>query len=80
MKGHTLWHMGRHEEAVEALGQAIELDPTQVNFFVEQGTLFYNLGRYEEALAAFEQALALDPTLAEGLEKKAASLLKLERL
>ena len=52
--------LGRHEEALAALSQACELDPTDVGTWCRFGDVLRELGRPEEALEASERATGLE--------------------
>lgn len=69
----------RYEEALAAYEQALALDPTIVNAYINKGFALHNLQRYEEAVAAYKQALALDPTSANAYTGKGFVLNKLQR-
>src|SRR5712675_1149724 len=59
--GYILRRRGQHEEGLQNLQRAVELDPR--NFFtLQQIALSYQfLGRYAEAIAALDRALAIVP-------------------
>ena len=50
------------EEAVKVYERAIEIEPTNANFWTGKGIALANLKRYEEALVSVEQALQLNPS------------------
>lgn len=53
--------LGRQEEAVTLVRQALALDPLQPHEYLQLGQNLRDLGRLEEAQAALEQALELNP-------------------
>jgi Flp pilus assembly protein TadD len=63
--GLLAYHEGRHEAAVESLGQAIALRPERWNFHTNLGAAFAALDRPDEAIAAYLRALELEPDRAE---------------
>src|SRR5205823_14929440 len=59
--GYILRRRGQHEEGLQNLRRAVELDPR--NFFtLQQIALSYQfLGRYADSIAALDRALAIVP-------------------
>ena len=53
------WHTGQFEKSLEALEQAIALDPTQARFYGDLATTLDALGRDEEVAAAEAREKAL---------------------
>jgi tetratricopeptide (TPR) repeat protein len=51
----------RHEEALVAVDQAIQLDPHYIDAWYQKGQILKTQERYEEALAAFDAAIRLNP-------------------
>ena len=60
-KAQELSNLARHEEALQALTKATDLDPADPLFWRERGVVLWNLGRHEEALQALTKATDLDP-------------------
>lgn len=58
----TLLRLGRPNEALEPLQQALRGAPRDANLWSQQGRTLDALGRDEEALASHRQALAIDVT------------------
>jgi Tetratricopeptide repeat len=61
-RGASFLNLGRCEEALAALNQAIALDPSDAESYFGRGRTLRVLKRYEEALIALNQAIALDPS------------------
>jgi TolB-like protein/DNA-binding winged helix-turn-helix (wHTH) protein/Tfp pilus assembly protein PilF len=59
--GEYLQVMGRNEEGIVQLRQAMALDPLNVLHMGELGGLFFTARQYEEANRAFQKALELEP-------------------
>jgi tetratricopeptide (TPR) repeat protein len=53
--------MKRYDEALADYTRAIELDPSDAEFFGSRGQAYQAIGRYDEALADFNRAIELDP-------------------
>ena len=53
--------LGRQEEAVELLKQAVTLDPLEPGRYLKLAQNLRDLGRYNESKAALERALELNP-------------------
>lgn len=61
-KSVALAHLGRYEQALTAIDQSIELDPTSAPIYNLKGMALTALGRQQEALSALDQAIRLDST------------------
>ncbi len=55
------YHLGDHEQAVEAGRRAIELDPGSVLAYHEYGVALQNNKNFKEAVQQYSKALELDP-------------------
>jgi predicted Zn finger-like uncharacterized protein len=71
---------GRTNDAREAFGQAVKLNPSNVEALTGEGKLFMDDGRYAEALARFDTALQIDSTSPQAIANDAEAKLSLERL
>ena len=60
-KAHILYNLGRHEEALAASEEAIQMDGAQPHTWELMGDSLGMLHRYSEALDAENKALQLDP-------------------
>lgn len=64
--GAALLHgQNRPEEALAALGAALELKPDAARVHADRGMALNALGRFSESVAAFEEALRLEPAYLE---------------
>ncbi len=59
--GAALGNLKRHEEALESLQTAIELNPQSDHAWSHYGAALVNLERYEEALESSQKAIKLNP-------------------
>jgi Tfp pilus assembly protein PilF len=59
--GICLAEVGRWEEAIDELNQAISLMPGRVDYYYTLSDILGRSGKYEEALSCFEKALNLEP-------------------
>lgn len=55
-----LWRLDRHDEALESLDGALELEPANPLIHHNKGIVLAQIQRYEEALKAFLKASSLD--------------------
>jgi type II protein arginine methyltransferase len=74
--GLTHLDVGRHQEAIDCLTQAIGLAPELPRLRVVRGDTFNRLGKSQEAVADYRQALKLDPGDDETLKKASVCLLQ----
>ena len=77
--GVALAALGRFDEAVDAYGAAIAIDPGDVDALNNRGNALYELHRLGEALASYDRALAIQPNDAEVLNNRANVLCALNR-
>ena len=61
--GFCHYMLKEHEEAIEAFGRAIELDPGQAINYANIGSNLRELGQIEQACRMYEHALELDPSI-----------------
>lgn len=60
IKGKILFNMGREEEAVEYVSEAIDLSPDDPVIWFQFGEMLQEKGMEDEALEAYERALRID--------------------
>ncbi|MDP9033555.1 MAG: zinc-ribbon domain-containing protein [Myxococcota bacterium] len=70
---------GSSSEARDAFGEAVKLNPRNLDALNGEGRLFLNEGRFTEALTRFETALQLDAASAETIANDAEAKIALER-
>ena len=74
------WQMGKADQAVNLLCQAIALNPNQAIYYNSLGVVLAAQDRHPEAGTYFQKALALDPCCVEALYNRALILTALGRL
>jgi tetratricopeptide (TPR) repeat protein len=62
--GNVYRTLGRHQEAIDAYQQAIDLDPDYASPWNGLGSVYHDMSRHEEALDAYQKAIDLDPSFA----------------
>jgi len=62
--GYCYGKLGRHQNAVEALKQAIKSKPDLVEAHYNLGFAYDELGRYQDAIESYKQAIRINPDLA----------------
>lgn len=65
--GNDYFDSRQHQKAIDAYGQALKLQPNNVDVITDQGVMYEQLGDYDKALANFEQAQKIDPRHAQSL-------------
>jgi tetratricopeptide (TPR) repeat protein len=78
-RGAALLELGRNEEALVALQQAIALAPGDADAHIQHGSALVHLGRHEEAVLSFDRALAIKPDLPKVLNNRGVALVALGR-
>jgi tetratricopeptide (TPR) repeat protein len=58
----SLLKLSRTDDAIKACRQAIGLDPTNDNYHVNLGNIYFSLGRYDDARLEYNEAVKHDPT------------------
>jgi len=72
--GHVLNCVGRADEAIKFLDEAMRLDPAFLDILlVEKGKAFFILGDYEKAVESIQRGLTLNPALTNYSSFEAAS-------
>ncbi|HTW94144.1 MAG TPA: tetratricopeptide repeat protein, partial [Tepidisphaeraceae bacterium] len=77
--GNALRELGRFDEAIKALEQAVRFLPNLPQVHSNLGTTLHDCGRSHEALAAHQRAIALDSTLPELHSNMGTALRSLNR-
>lgn len=75
----SLTKLGRLEEAVEDLEQALRLDPGRVGDWNDRGVLLRRQDEFATAIECFSAALLLDPDLVSSLRGRAYCFLRVGR-
>jgi tetratricopeptide (TPR) repeat protein len=61
LRGRVLYGPGTREDALRAWDVAVQLNPSEAQYWRERGEALHRLKRFEDALATVERALELDP-------------------
>jgi tetratricopeptide (TPR) repeat protein len=78
-RGCDLFALNRDDEAFRAFTRSLELDPLDLDVYEHVSTLYGLRGNREKSLALYDQALHLFPECARLHERRADTLLRLER-
>jgi tetratricopeptide (TPR) repeat protein len=78
-RGMALVGLGRNEEALVSLQQAITLSPGDADAHIQHGVALLRLARHDEAVSSFDRALAIRPDLTEVLNNRGVALAALGR-
>ena len=81
----TIWHsrgisfakLGHYENAIRCYNEAIAIDPSHLEIYVDKGDLLYRIGKPEEALLSYDKYLDAHPFDTFVLGSKAAILKKI---
>lgn len=60
--GSTYYRNAQYQEAVNALKQAIDLDPTAINFYIDLASSYRELKQYDNAMAAVKRSIEIKPS------------------
>ncbi len=71
--------VGRHDEAVTTIDEALALEPYSALLLAVRGLVLHAAGRPQEALASFDQALLFDPRFSWIHRYRADALIRLGR-
>lgn len=69
----------RFEEALKAIGEAIQLNPNGAVFYGGKGTVHFHQEHWQEAAQAYETSIQLDPNNHELLNNLGSTYLQLDR-
>lgn len=56
-----LWNSGKHQEAIDKCGEAINMQPNQASAYNVRGVMLHNSGQHESALKSYTKAVELEP-------------------
>lgn len=73
--GNAYYHLGRYDDALEVLDEAIRRTPALCNAHFERAMVYEALGRLDAALASYEKSVELCGDVAPGASYQAARLL-----
>ncbi|GAB2916082.1 tetratricopeptide repeat protein [Paraburkholderia jirisanensis] len=77
--GATLNALGRYEQALSVLDQAVAVDATNLSGLMARGAALLGLGRYDDALATYDAVLRLAPGLSDAWRDRGRTLRGLKR-
>ena len=60
-KGESLRFLGQHEQSIECLNRAIEINAAYSAAYSSKAQTLMELKRFPEAIEAYEKAIAIDP-------------------
>ena len=75
--GAALVMQGKYDEALEALDNAIQLDPQDADAWFNKGRALGIHGKYDEAIQAFDRAIEINPQLVQVWYNKGNVLMNL---
>ncbi|MHB8829006.1 MAG: tetratricopeptide repeat protein [Syntrophales bacterium] len=59
--GNLYYDQGKHQQAVEWYGKALEIDPRNVNVRTDRGSSYWSLNQPDAAIVEFQKSLQTDP-------------------
>jgi tetratricopeptide (TPR) repeat protein len=78
-KGHNFNRLGRYDEAIKSLDNAIAIKPDYANAWISKGYALRCLKRYDEAVMCLNRALEINATDANAWSKKGKLLFDLKK-
>ncbi|MFQ6107358.1 MAG: tetratricopeptide repeat protein [Thermoplasmata archaeon] len=78
-KGAALTILGKYEEAIECIDNALKLSPDNEVALVNKGTALSRLGRHREALKCYNEAIRVNPNYEVAWNNKGNALTRLKR-
>ncbi len=79
LQGFNLYLEGKHEEAITAFEQVINIQPDLAQAWFGKGLALYDLKRYEESIAFFDKATNLEKDFAKSWYFKGLALTQLNQ-
>ena len=68
-----------HQQAVDLIEKAIELNPNNFGFFINHGTALKECNQLEAAVASYDKAIAIKPDVADVYYKRGVALQELKQ-
>jgi tetratricopeptide (TPR) repeat protein/predicted amidophosphoribosyltransferase len=78
-KGAALTILGKYEEAIECIDNALKLSPNNEVALVNKGTALARLGRHRDALKCYNEAIRVNPNYEVAWNNKGNALTRLRR-
>lgn len=78
-KGLSLSELGRHQEALDCLNRALDINPQLLQAWANKGVTLGALGRYEEEITCMDNALKINSSHVELWLNKGAALVGLNK-
>lgn len=78
-KGAALTILGKYEEAIECIDNALKLSPNNEVALVNKGTALSRLGRHKEALKCYNEAIRVNPNYEVAWNNKGNALTRLKK-
>ena len=60
-RGISLFHLGKHQEAIECFDRVIEINPENIEAWYNKGLILKNLGEHQEAIECFDRVIEKNP-------------------
>ena len=70
-RAYLLQALGRHDDAINEIRRAVELDPGSAAWLSDEGRMLYRARRFEEAIERYRRTLELDPVFLPPLTRMA---------
>jgi tetratricopeptide (TPR) repeat protein len=70
---------GHHKNAVDKIGQAIEINPNVASYYSNQGIALKELKQFDTAVASYDKAIALKPDFADAYSNRGVAMHELKQ-
>ncbi len=79
LMGAVALQTGHHKNALDTIGQAIEINPNVASYYYNQGIALNELKQFDSAVASYNKAIALNPDYTEAYSNRGIALKEIKQ-